>query len=96
MQLKDQVAIITGGASLRGIGWATAKRFAGEGARIVILDLDAAAAGQAARAIGLVLWAWPVTCVTKQPANQLCKRCWKLSGKSISSSTTPVSASRIA
>ena len=54
MQLKDQVAIITGGASLRGIGWATAKRFAGEGARIVILDLDAAAAEQAARAIGLV------------------------------------------
>ena len=52
MQLKDQVAIITGGASLRGIGWATAKRFAGEGARIVILDLDAAAAEQAARAIG--------------------------------------------
>ena len=54
MQLKDQVAIITGGASLRGIGWATARRFAGEGARIVILDLDAAAAEQAARAIGPV------------------------------------------
>ena len=54
MQLKDQVAIITGGASLRGIGWATAKRFADEGARIVILDLDAAAAEQAARAIGPV------------------------------------------
>ena len=54
MQLKDQVAIITGGASLRGIGWATAKRFAGEGARIVILDLDAAAAEEAARAIGPV------------------------------------------
>ena len=54
MQLKDQVAIITGGASLRGIGWATAKRFAGEGARIVILDLDAAAAELAARAIGPV------------------------------------------
>lgn len=54
MQLKDQVAIITGGASLRGIGWATAKRFAGEGARIVILDLDKAAAEQAARAIGPV------------------------------------------
>ena len=52
MQLKDQVAIITGGASLRGIGWATAKRFADEGARIVILDLDPAAAEQAARAIG--------------------------------------------
>ena len=52
MQLKDQVAIITGGASLRGIGWATAKRFADEGARIVILDLDSSAAEQAARAIG--------------------------------------------
>ena len=52
MQLKDQVAIITGGASLRGIGWATAKRFADEGARIVILDLDPVAAEQAARAIG--------------------------------------------
>ena len=52
MQLTDQVAIITGGASLRGIGWATAKRFADEGARVVILDLNAAAAQQAARAIG--------------------------------------------
>ena len=52
MQLKDQVAIITGAASLRGIGWATARRFAEEGARIVIVDLDAQAAEQAARAIG--------------------------------------------
>lgn len=52
MQLKDQVAIVTGGASLRGIGWATAKRFADEGARVVILDIDGAAAQQAARAIG--------------------------------------------
>ena len=52
MQLKDQVAIVTGGASLRGIGWATAKRFADEGARVVILDIDAVAAEQAARAIG--------------------------------------------
>ena len=52
MQLKDRVAIVTGGASLRGIGWATAKRFADEGARVVILDIDGAAAEQAARAIG--------------------------------------------
>ena len=52
MQLKDQIAIVTGGASLRGIGWATAKRFADEGARVVILDIDAVAAEQAARAIG--------------------------------------------
>ena len=52
MQLKDQVAIITGAASPRGIGWATARRFADEGARIVIVDLDAQAAEQAARTIG--------------------------------------------
>lgn len=52
MQLKDQVAIVTGGASLRGIGWATAKRFADEGACVAILDLDRSAAEQAARAIG--------------------------------------------
>jgi NAD(P)-dependent dehydrogenase (short-subunit alcohol dehydrogenase family) len=52
MPLTDQVAIVTGGASLRGIGWATAKRFADEGARVVILGLNAAAAEQAARAIG--------------------------------------------
>ena len=52
MQLKDQVAIITGAASPRGIGWATARRFADEGARVVILDLDAQAAEQAARTIG--------------------------------------------
>lgn len=36
----------------RWIGWATAKRFADEGARIVIVDLDAQAAEQAARMIG--------------------------------------------
>ena len=52
MQLKDQVAIITGAASPRGIGWATARRFADEGARVVIVDLDAQAAEQAARTIG--------------------------------------------
>ena len=52
MQLKDQVAIVTGGASLLGIGWATARRFADEGARVVILDLDRSQAEQAAHAIG--------------------------------------------
>ena len=52
MLLQDRVAIITGGASLRGIGWATANRFAAEGAMAVILDIDAAAAEQAAAAIG--------------------------------------------
>ena len=52
MQLKDQVAIVTGGASLRGIGWATAKRFAEEGATVILIDLDASDTAQAAKAIG--------------------------------------------
>ena len=52
MLLKDKVAIVTGAASLRGIGWATARRFVEEGARVALLDLDADAAAKAAREIG--------------------------------------------
>ena len=46
-RLKDRVAIITGGAS--GIGLATARRFAAEGATVVIADVDATT-GEAAAA----------------------------------------------
>jgi NAD(P)-dependent dehydrogenase (short-subunit alcohol dehydrogenase family) len=52
MQLDGKVAIVTGGASLRGIGWATARRFAEEGARVVVVDLEIEAARSAARAVG--------------------------------------------
>ncbi|KAA5546482.1 SDR family NAD(P)-dependent oxidoreductase [Adhaeribacter rhizoryzae] len=38
MRFKDQVVIVTGGAS--GIGLATAKRFASEGARLVLADFN--------------------------------------------------------
>ena len=44
-RLQDRVAVITGAAS--GIGLATARRFAAEGARVVVADLDAAG-GEAA------------------------------------------------
>ncbi|WP_331326658.1 glucose 1-dehydrogenase [Methylobacterium fujisawaense] len=50
--LDDKVCVITGAASARGIGKATAKLFAAHGARIVILDLDAGLAEEAARDIG--------------------------------------------
>lgn len=46
MLLKDKTAVITGAASPRGLGKATATLFAEHGARIAILDLD----GEAARA----------------------------------------------
>jgi NAD(P)-dependent dehydrogenase (short-subunit alcohol dehydrogenase family) len=49
-RLKDRVAIVTGGAS--GIGLATARRFAAEGARVVIADLDPASGQQAADGVG--------------------------------------------
>jgi 3-oxoacyl-[acyl-carrier protein] reductase len=42
MRLKDRVAIVTGGGS--GIGAATALAFAGAGARVLVADLDEAAA----------------------------------------------------
>ena len=50
--LEGQVAIVTGAASPRGLGKATAKLFAEHGARVVILDLDADAAEAAAADIG--------------------------------------------
>lgn len=52
MLLSDKVCLITGAASLRGIGRATARLFAEHGGRVVILDLDAGQAEAAAREIG--------------------------------------------
>jgi 3-oxoacyl-[acyl-carrier protein] reductase len=48
-RLGGKVAVITGAAS--GIGRASAERFAAEGARVVVADLDADAAEEAAAAI---------------------------------------------
>lgn len=52
MLLKDRTAVITGAASLRGIGRRTAQIFAEQGARVAILDLDAQAASDAAASLG--------------------------------------------
>src|SRR5687768_13893983 len=49
MRLDGKVAIVTGGAA--GIGRATAERFAREGARVTIADVDEGAAGETVSAI---------------------------------------------
>jgi NAD(P)-dependent dehydrogenase (short-subunit alcohol dehydrogenase family) len=49
-RLEERVAVITGGAS--GIGLATARRFADEGAHVVVADLDPASGEAAAQEVG--------------------------------------------
>src|SRR5258706_313752 len=44
MLLKDKVALITGGAGLNGLGFATARLMASHGARVVVLGLARAMA----------------------------------------------------
>src|SRR3979409_1197801 len=50
MQLKDQAAIVTGGAS--GLGAATARRLAAGGAKVAVCDLNAKLAESVAAEIG--------------------------------------------
>ncbi len=49
-RLQDRVAVVTGGGS--GIGLATVRRFAAEGAKVVVADIDAAAGEAAAGEVG--------------------------------------------
>jgi len=52
MLLTDKVALITGGAGQNGLGFATARMMAAQGARVVILDLDRADPAGAAAKLG--------------------------------------------
>ena len=51
MLLTGKAAVISGAASTRGIGRATARLFAEHGARVAILDLDRAGASEAAASL---------------------------------------------
>ena len=52
MLLTDKVALVTGGAGLNGLGFATARMMAAQGARVVILDLERANPAGAAAELG--------------------------------------------
>lgn len=63
IDLKDQIAIVTGGG--RGIGRAIAQALADNGARVVIVDVDAEAGERAAREVGGLALAGDVTDVAR-------------------------------
>lgn len=52
MLLKDKVAVITGGAGINGLGFATARQMAAQGGRVVIMDLARAEPDSAAARLG--------------------------------------------
>jgi 3-oxoacyl-[acyl-carrier protein] reductase len=68
MRLKDRIALITGGAA--GIGKATAQRFVEEGAKVVICDVNAAAAEAAAQELGPNAEAYTVDVTNRQQVQE--------------------------
>ena len=90
MQLKDQAAIVTGGAS--GLGAATARKLAAQGAKVAVCDLNAKLAETVAAEIGGVAVACDVADAASAEAadrrgrrRRMARRaCW---------STAPASAS---
>ena len=60
MLVKDKVAVITGGAGLNGLGYATARQMASQGASSVILDLARPSRPPPPRGWARTTWgSWP-------------------------------------
>lgn len=69
MRLQNKIAVITGGGS--GIGRATAKLFAAEGAQIIIAEINEAQAQQVAGEIGTSALAIPTDVTNEDSINAL-------------------------
>lgn len=82
MRLKDKVCVITGGAA--GIGKATARKFAREGATVVICDRSSAAIGEevedAARE-GLDIVGYELDVVDRESVNRVIEEVLKRCGR---------------
>ncbi len=72
--LDGKVAVLSGAASLHGIGRATAALFAQHGAKVVILDLDEKAAAEAAAELGLQHRGYACNVADKQSCEDAVKR----------------------
>ena len=79
MKLQHKVAIVTGGAS--GMGRAIAGRYAKEGARVCVADIDQDAAKQAAREIGAAAFAVHFDCTQQQSIDALVAEVVKQAGR---------------
>ena len=66
MKLKDKVAIVTGAAN--GIGYAIARRYVAEGARVIIADIDAEAGAAAARSSARPVRGTPTSATRGRPS----------------------------
>ena len=86
-RLEERVAIVTGGAG--GIGLATVRRLASEGARVVVADVDPGPAKSSADEVdGLFVQVDVSNSCRSRAAVQ--DRCTTRTAGSISPSTTPV------
>jgi NAD(P)-dependent dehydrogenase (short-subunit alcohol dehydrogenase family) len=78
LKLKDKVAIVTGAAS--GIGRAIAARYAQEGARVCIADINLAAANETAGAIGSGAFPMEFDCTRQESIDTLVEATIKIAG----------------